>query len=127
MPIRRPTLPIALTLLLGSSLSIAATLAVARWEQANYRLQFQRQTDSLATALQRSINRYTDVLLSLGDFYAVSDQTISLVEFNQFVQRALYTYPGIQALEWAPILSAQPRKSFDATVHSDGYPRFQIT
>ena len=127
MPIRRPTLPIALTLLLGSSLSIAATLAVARWEQANYRLQFQRQTDSLATALQRSINRYTDVLLSLGDFYTVSEQTVSRVEFNQFVQRALRTYPGIQALEWAPVISEQQRKAFETTVQSEGYPRFQIT
>ena len=74
MRIRHPTLPIVLTLLLGTGLSILATLVVARWEHANYRLQFQRQTDGLTTALQRSINRYTDLLLALGDFYTVSEQ-----------------------------------------------------
>ena len=59
---------IIFTLLLGTGLSVLATLAVARWERTNYRIQFQRQTDSLATALQPSINRYTDILLPLGDF-----------------------------------------------------------
>ena len=127
MRIRRPPLPIVLTLLLGSSLSILATFAVARWERANYRLQFQRQTDSLTTALQRSINRYTDLLLALGDFYTVSEQTVSRDEFNRFVQRALNTYPGIQALEWAPVVSEENRNTFETAIQAEGYPNFQIT
>lgn len=127
MPIRRPPLPIALTLLLGTGLSILATLAVARWERANYRLQFQRQTDSLATALQRSINRYTDVLLALGDFYSVSEPTVTRDEFNHFVNRALDTYPGIQALEWAPVILNQDRTAFETAIQTEGYPNFQIT
>lgn len=127
MRVKHPTLPIAITLLLGAGLSILAAVVVARWERANYRLQFQRQTDSLATALQRSINRYTDVLLALGDFYTVSEQTVTRDEFNRFVQRALYTYPGIQALEWAPVILEQNRNTFEAEVQIDGYPTFQIT
>ncbi|MEM1242483.1 MAG: CHASE domain-containing protein [Cyanobacteria bacterium P01_H01_bin.26] len=126
MPIRRPTLPIV-TLLLGTSLSSLATFAVARWERANYHLQFQRQTDSLTTALQRSINRYTDVLLAIGDFYSVSEQPVSRAEFNRFVQRALKTHPGIQALEWAPVISQQNRNTFEAAIQTEGYSNFQIT
>ncbi|MEM7062529.1 MAG: CHASE domain-containing protein [Cyanobacteria bacterium P01_B01_bin.77] len=126
MRIRRPTLVI-FTLLLGTGLSVVATLVVARWERANYRLQFQRQTDNLTTALQRSINRYTDVLLALGDFYSVSGHTVSRTEFNRFVQRALDTYPGIQALEWAPVVLAQRRDAFEARIRAEGYPTFQIT
>ncbi|MEM9905223.1 MAG: CHASE domain-containing protein [Cyanobacteria bacterium P01_D01_bin.44] len=127
MRVKRSNLPIYLTLILGTSLSILATLAVARWERANYRLQFQRQTDSLATALQRSINRYTDLLLALGDFYSVSQQTVSRPEFNRFVERALATYPGIQALEWAPVVSDQARNTFETALQVEGYPSFQIT
>ena len=125
--IRRPTLPIVLTLLLGAGLSLLATLAGARWERANDRLQFQRQTDGLTTALQRSINRYTDLLLALGDFYTVSEQTVSRTEFNRFVQRSLATYPGIQALEWAPVVFEQNRDAFEAAIQSQGYSTFQIT
>ncbi|MGD1857838.1 MAG: CHASE domain-containing protein [Leptolyngbyaceae cyanobacterium] len=118
---------IIFTLLLGTGLSVLATLAVARWERTNYRIQFQRQTDSLATALQRSINRYTDILLSLGDFYTVSEQPVSRTEFNRFVQRVLRTYPGIQALEWAPVVLQPDRARFEQTVQTAGYPTFQIT
>lgn len=77
MRICRPTLPIALTLAVGVGLSVLSAVAIARQERTNQRLQFQRQTDSLATSLQRSVNRYTDILLSLGDFYTVSEQTCS--------------------------------------------------
>lgn len=137
--INRSTLPIILTLLLGTSLSCLAAVAVAYWERANYRLQFQRQTDSMATAMQRSINRYTDLLLALGDFYTVAQQEVSRREFNAFVERALSTYPGIQALEWAPLVlndgtkrdtpntDLPTRSEFEAKIRAEGYPTFQIT
>ena len=127
MRVSRPRLSIVLTLILGTSLSTLATLAVARWEWTNYRLQFQRQTDNLTTALQRSINRYTDILLALGDFYSVSNNSISRDDFNQFVERALETYPGIQALEWAPLVLERDRPTFESVIQSQGYPSFQIT
>ncbi|MEM9485739.1 MAG: CHASE domain-containing protein [Cyanobacteria bacterium P01_F01_bin.116] len=127
MRIRRPSLPIVLTLLLGTGLSLLATFAVASWERTNYRLNFQRQTDSLTTALQRSINRYTDLLLALGDFYSVSEQTVSRTEFDRFVQRALKTYPGIQALEWSPVVSEEDRNTFESAIQAEGYSTFQIT
>jgi signal transduction histidine kinase len=120
-------LPIALALVLGASFSGLATFAVARWEQANYRLQFQRQTDNLATALQRSINSYTDILLALGDFYRVSQNQVSREDFEQFVERSLVDNPGIQALEWAPVVADGDRPLFEATQQQNGYPSFRIT
>ena len=127
MALGRPSLPTVLTLLIGGGLSVLATFTVARWERASYRLQFQRQTDSLTTSLQRSINRYTDLLLALGDFYAVSEQPVSRADFNRFVQRALTTYPGIQALEWAPVVLAQERPGFEAALRATGLENFAIT
>ncbi|MEB3209732.1 MAG: CHASE domain-containing protein [Leptolyngbyaceae bacterium] len=120
-------LPIALTLMFGAGLSGLATFSVARWEQANYRLQFQRQTDNLATSLQRSINRYTDILLALGDFYRVSQNTVSREDFDRFVERNLVDNPGIQALEWAPVVLEGDRPTFETTQQQNGYPAFRIT
>ncbi|MEM9214482.1 MAG: CHASE domain-containing protein [Cyanobacteria bacterium P01_F01_bin.150] len=127
MPTDQSRFSIALSLIVGTSLSILATVAVARWERTNYRLHFQRQTDNLTTTLQRSINRYTDILLALGDFYSVSNNTVSRDRFNQFVERALDTYPGIQALEWAPLVLERDRPAFEAAIQAQGYPTFQIT
>ena len=118
--------PIVLTLVLGTILSLLSAGAIARWEGAGDRLQFQRQADSLTTALQRSINRYTDLLLALGDFYSVSQQTVTRTEFNHFVKRALETYSGIQALEWAPVVLEEDRAAFEANLRTE-YPAFQIT
>ena len=126
MPIPAQTRSIALTLIVGIPLSVLAALAVARWERANYRLQFQRQADSLATALQRSINRYTDLLLALGDLYSVSENSVERDEFDRFVSRSLATYPGIQALEWAPLVKDSDRAEFEAALQNQGFPTFQI-
>lgn len=123
----RQGLPIALTVLLGTGLSVLAAGAIAHQTRTAQQLQFQRQTDVLATSLQRSINRYTDILRSLSDFYAVSEQTVSRADFNRFVERALATYPGIQALEWAPVVLAAERADFEARVQAEGYRAFQIT
>lgn len=101
--------------------------AIARQERIQDRLQFERQTDSLTASLQRSLNRYTDILRSLGDFYAASEQPISGNDFNRFVERVLVEYPGIQALEWAPIVKDADRSQFEASVQAERQAAFQIT
>lgn len=111
----------------GMGISVAIALLVSRWELASYRLQFQRRTDNLATTLQRSINRYTDVLYALGDFYRVEELDVSSEEFNIFVRRSILTYPGIQALEWAPVVSAAERDAFESAMQSTLSPTFIIT
>ena len=137
MHVNRSNLPVAITIILGIGLSTLAAIAITHQERTNQRLQFQRQTDTLTTSLQRSINRYTDILRSLGDFYTVLEQPVSRTDFNRFVERALATYPGIQALEWAPVVLADAstradttlptRSPFEAAVKAEGYPNFQIT
>jgi CHASE1-domain containing sensor protein len=93
--------PLGMTLGLGIGLSIVAASLVSKWEAFNHQVRFQRQIENLTTGLQRSLNRYTDVLLSLSDYYAVADLQVDRQDFAQFVQRSLASYPGIQALEWS--------------------------
>ena len=116
-----------LTLTLGFGLSTAIALGVSRWELDSYRLQFQRRTENLTTTLQRSLNRYTDVLYALGDLYHVEELDVSPQEFKTFVRRSLLTYPGIQALEWAPLIAAEDRDTFEQAMRSSMNPRFTIT
>ncbi|MBD1995807.1 CHASE domain-containing protein [Leptolyngbya sp. FACHB-541] len=121
--------PVVLRLALGVGvgLSILAALFVGRWEVSNQQTRFQRQIESLATALQRSLNRYTDVLAFLGDYYVVTQGQVERQEFSNYVARSLNTYPGIQALEWAPLVQQADRLAFERTIQAEGYPNFQIT
>ena len=103
-----------LTLCVGIGLSVGAALWVGRWEQVSRQQQFQQQISNLNTALQRSLNRYAELLLSLGDLYRTANNEVSQDEFSQFVQRAVVSYPGIQALEWAPRIPAAERSPYEA-------------
>ena len=118
---------LGLTLGLGIGLSVGAAWFVGQWEAARRQAQFQQQIENLSTALQRSLNRYTDVLTFLHDYYQVAEQPVSRQAFAEFVTRSLSTYPGIQALEWAPLVRAGDRAAFEASIQAEGYPAFAIT
>lgn len=106
-------LPGGLIVIFGLSLSLAATTWVGRWERLTRQSEFQKQTDNLTTSLQRTINRYNELLLSLSDFYRATDNQVDGLAFSRFVQRALGSYPGIQALEWAPQVEAIARSDYE--------------
>ena len=116
-----------LTITLGIGLSVLATIFVSRWETSNRQFRFQRQIENLGTALQRSLNRYTDMLSFLDDYYAVVKFQVNRQNFRNFVTRTLKTYPGIQALEWATIVGEKERFAYEKKIQLEGYPTFQIT
>jgi signal transduction histidine kinase len=118
---------LVLTLGLGIGLSVGAAWFVGQWEAARRQTQFQQQIENLSIALQRSLNRYTDVLTFLHDYYRVAAQPVSRQDFSELVARSLSTYPGIQALEWAPLVRTGDRAAFEASIQAEGYPAFEIT
>ncbi len=121
-------LPITLILGFGLGFAAIATGWVARWEHVARQNQFRQQIDNLTTALQRSVNRYGELLLAIGDLYAVADNQVSRDEFATFVQRSLRSYSGIQALEWAPYISHAERADYEAMLRLQGDPNsFGIT
>jgi signal transduction histidine kinase len=111
---------------MGVGLSVAAAVFVQRWELASNQTRFQRQIENLTTLLQRSLNRYTDVLVSISDYYAANELQVGRQEFGRFVQRSLRTYPGIRALEWAPLVQRSARSAYESEMRSAGYPNFRI-
>ena len=118
---------LGLTLGVGVGLSILTALFVGRWEASNQQTRFQQQIENLATALQRSLNRYTDVLAFLGDYYAATQGNVEHEEFADYVTRSLYTHPGIQALEWAPLVQQADRVQFEQMLQAEGHLSAQIT
>ncbi|HLO48039.1 MAG TPA: CHASE domain-containing protein [Kamptonema sp.] len=118
---------LVLTMTLGVGLSILFTLFVSKWEVSNRQLRFQRQIENLGTALQRSLNRYTDMLAFIDDYYKVVQLPVNRQGFASFVERSLQAYPGIQALEWAPIIRQKERFAYEQKMRLEGYKNFQIS
>lgn len=123
----RRRLILGITASFGVSLSAIAMLFVYRWEVTQQQTRFQQQIENLAIALQRSLNRYTDALTFLSDHYDVRQQAVGRAEFELFVARSLATYPGIQALEWAPLIQQGDRWAYEQAIQAEGYDEFQIT
>lgn len=69
----------------------------------------------------------TDVLNFLRDHYTVAQGQVDRQEFANFVRRSLNTYPGIQALEWAPLMQQIERTEYEQNIQAEGYNFFQIT
>ncbi|MEM1279109.1 MAG: CHASE domain-containing protein [Cyanobacteria bacterium P01_H01_bin.152] len=106
-------LPTGLILVLGLGATLATTAWVERWERLSRQSEFQKQTNNLTTALQRTTNRYTELLLSISDLYDAANNQVDEAAFRRFVSRAVDTYPGIQALEWAPQVAQSDRVNYE--------------
>lgn len=106
-------LPAGLILTLGLGITWATATWVGRWEWLSRQSEFQKQTNNLTTALQRTTNRYNELLLSIGDLYEATNNQVEEQAFSGFVQRAVGTYPGIQALEWAPLVPHEERGAYE--------------
>ncbi|MGD1861302.1 MAG: CHASE domain-containing protein [Leptolyngbyaceae cyanobacterium] len=126
-PRLRQTLITGITASIGIGVSILATVFVHRWEVSQQQNRFQQQVDNLAIALQRSLNRYTSVLIFLNDHYSVDQGQVQRSEFATFVARSLSDYPGIQALEWAPFVPLSERTAYEQQMQAAGFADFQIT
>lgn len=123
----RTQILLRLTLVTGIGLSVIAASFVSKWETSNQTIQFQRQTENLTAVLQRNLNRYTDVLAFLKDHYTVRQGQVKPQEFTDLVARSLDLYPGIQALEWAPLVQQTERLTYEQAIQSEGYKTFHIT
>ncbi|MEM0980451.1 MAG: CHASE domain-containing protein [Cyanobacteria bacterium P01_H01_bin.58] len=102
-----------LVLTLGLGITLGSTAWVGRWERLSRQTEFQKQINNLTTALQRTTNRYTELLLSISDLYDAANNDVDEQIFRRFVQRAVSTYPGIQALEWAPEITHAERETYE--------------
>ncbi len=114
-------------LVLTAGIILTAGLAdlVRKSEQSQRQTSFNRQIDNLTLAIQRSLNRYSDILSFLNDYHRVSQPHRQ--DFTVLTARILKTYPGIQAMEWAPLVVAEDRPEFEAQLRAEGYPSFHIT
>ena len=72
------------------------------------------------------LDAYIGALYALRAHFAASEH-VSRDEFARFNQQLLQRYPGIQALEWIPRVSAAERDAYVARARTEGLSDFEIT
>jgi len=121
----RRYIPAALTLGIGTSLSLAASALMWHSENQRMQVQFHEQADRLNVTLQQSINNNLEVLYSLQAFYNASTE-VSKQDFKQFVWPTLSRNLAIHSLNWIRRVPAAQKAAYEAAIRSQGFPAFQI-
>lgn len=116
------TVPLALMFLL----SVLMFNYVNKLEQERVDLHFKTHAAELATELRNDFRVYLDILKSVSSFFAAST-LVTRQEFQTFVTPAMTDHPGLQALEWIPLVTAAQREAAEQAARDDGHPDFHIT
>jgi signal transduction histidine kinase len=94
-------------------------------ENKRLKADFERQAEYISDAVQKSVNRYVELLRSIERFYAGSVK-VDRDEFRTFVRYELSIYKGIRALAWNPRVSYAGRSEHENRARAEGYPDFRI-
>ena len=87
---------------------------------------FVHQAQKTIINLKSEIKSHERILLDVISFYDASPN-VTRKAFKSYVSPILKRNSFIQALEWAPRVSAENRKEVEGQAHRDGFPNFQFT
>ncbi|HYS51283.1 MAG TPA: MASE1 domain-containing protein, partial [Burkholderiales bacterium] len=118
----------ALTWSTAVALSLAVVLYVyiSGREQQGIRAEFERAADTLGREFVNDVEGHLEAVTALHDLY-VSAGPLDRASFAAFAGPLQMRHPGVQALEWAPVVPQAQRASLEEAVRREGYPAFAIT
>jgi signal transduction histidine kinase len=86
---------------------------------------FDRPAAHYTAIVSQTIERYLEVINSVGAFMAASNE-VDRWEFFALAGKSLPRFPGIQALEWIPRVPAEKRADYEKQGEKDGLYGFQF-
>lgn len=115
-----------LTFVFSAFLSISIFLLVLDWEKSELQALFERSAQARLASMQIDIMRHQEVVNSIAGLFN-SSPDVTRKEFHDFVSNALSRQPGIQALEWIPLVKYADKKKYTQLAHETGFSNFKIT
>ena len=112
-------------LAVGVLMSLFAFYSVKKWEKSVVHIDFEMLSASHAAAIGNELTRHLDASEALVGLYAVS-QHIDRRQFDQFAEDVLASHTDIQAMMWAPHVSAADRPVLARQAEQDGLMNFRI-
>ncbi len=118
--------PSALVLVFGVLISGTGFLLTSNHYQSRSQRAFDTPATHYTAILSQAIDRYLEVINSVGTFMAASNE-VDRWEFFALVGKSLPRFPGIKALEWIPRVSAEKRGDYEQQGEKDGLYGFKFT
>lgn len=111
---------------IGLSLTVAATYAVARWEQRAAWTQFEGVAATQLIEMQNSVNQYLGRLVTLRTLFESANEDVTRSEFEVFGTRLFENDPGLLRVHWLPKVYPKERAEFEAEAIDDGIPAYHF-
>lgn len=123
---RRDRVVMAVSLILAAAVSVLAFLLVRSQENRTFEAQFEIDSADRVRAIQQEMRLNLELLQSVLSFYMASKE-VDRGEFERFLETSVATHPGVQALQWAPLVALENRDSFEREARDVRTPGFEIT
>lgn len=123
---RASILPIAGVLIVGIALTVLAFVVLRGRELSDIAAMFERDARDRIAVIQRAADESVDILDHLRSLHE-SSESVSRDEFETFAGDMLRAVPGIQALEWIPLIPNAERVAYEQAASADGLVGFRIT
>jgi signal transduction histidine kinase len=118
--------PAILVLVLGVLISSTGFLLTNNHFQQRSQRAFDEPAAHYTAILSQEIDRYLEVINSVGTFMAASNE-VDRWEFFALVGKSLPRFPGVRALEWIPRVPAEKRSEYEKQGEKDGLYGFKFT
>lgn len=122
----RRALPIFASATLGITLSVAAWILVARWEDRHAALAFDVVAENHFMVLQNGLTEYLGKLRALHALFDSSDDGVTRNEFEAFARPVLQSSSALRTLSWAPRVLRDERSAHEAEGVRDGIANYHI-
>lgn len=116
---------IAIPVLVASAVLAVVFVQIRDWENDRLTVQFNRDAENLANALERRLAAQLDMLLAFERLMTVSE-FVTREEWRGFAMPWLRRYPGTQNFGWAPRVTHDRRSAFETEIRAHDRSDFQI-
>ncbi len=119
-------LPVTVPALICLVITVAITMAGARYEREKLTQNFIKLAVALPVTLEDTLRLYTHMLDGLAGLHAANG-TLTREQFKSFYSRSLESIGGIQAVSWNPVVYPEGRESYERATQAEGFKDFKIT
>ena len=123
---RNERLLTAMVFVLGIAIATGGFLAIQYHYRTKAQKAFEGPASQFTAVLTRAIDRYVDVVNSVGAFITATGE-VNRWQFFDFTRETLPRHPGIQALQWIPKVKAGQRRAYERRAAADGLFGFRFT
>ncbi len=119
-------LPVIVVGVFGVLISGVGYVVAQQYYETQSKQAFDRPATRYTAIVSNAINRYLEVINSVGAFMAASND-VDRWEFFGLAENSLSRYSGIETLGWVPRVPAEQRETYERRAQVDGLYGFRFT